>query len=890
MDNICGNKINFKDLFKNKNGLIIIDNDNYCILEINSYVSECLGYESTEITGLKFEDIFVSITCLSSKATTLEAQLRKKDGTIVNVDLISSALMFNGKDCVLFLLRDINAYETTNMLALSIDINGNKKAEMLLSRYKLLSEHARDIILFVRRDGRIIEANDSAVKAYGYSRDELLSMGIYDLRAQETKPVVEFQMEQANHDGILFETIHQRKDGSTFHVEVSSQGNMIGNERVLLSIIRDINDRKRMEDNLRSANEELEASYEEIVATEEELKQRFEELQKTEEDLRASEERFRELFNNANDAMFLSEVSEDGTPGRFIEVNDVVCQRLGYSKQEFLTMSHKDIEDKDDDMSKIVQKSLTKDHFTFEITYVSKGGNKTPVEINSHIFYLDDREVILSIARDISERKLAEEKLHAAHQQLLDIIEFLPDATFVVGNDKKIIAWNRAIEEMTGISKEDMIGKGDHAYTIAFYGAPRPCLIDLVLSDNKEIELLYDYVERRGRTLFTEVFVPSLFEGKGAYIWVKTSPLLDNNGNIVGAIEAMRDITERKRTEEQLKYLSLYDSLTKLYNRTYFEEEMGRLDNGRCNPISIIMCDVDGLKLVNDTFGHLSGDNLLKAASRVIKEAFRGGDMVARIGGDEFAVLLPNSDVGAVKGDCNRIRLLLSKYNSTNPEIPLSLSIGCATQNDASTKLSDVFKEADNKMYREKLHRSQSARSAIVQTLMKALEARDYITEGHADRLQNLVVNLAMAIDLPEHRITDLRLLAHFHDIGKVGIPDRILFKPGPLTTEEANEMRRHCEIGYRIAMSSRDLIPIAEWILKHHEWWNGEGYPLGLKGEEIPLECRILAIVDAYDAMTSDRPYRKAMSHNKAVMELRRCAGAQFDPLLVDRLEPLLG
>jgi len=193
-------------------------------------------------------------------------------------------------------------------------------------------------------------------------------------------------------------------------------------------------------------------------------------------------------------------------------------------------------------------------------------------------------------------------------------------------------------------------------------------------------------------------------------------------------------------------------------------------------------------------------------------------------------------------------------------------------------------------MYREKLHRSQSARSAIVQTLMKALEARDHITEGHADRLQNLVVNLAMAIELPEHRINDLRLLAQFHDIGKVGIPDRILLKPGPLTTEEANEMWRHCEIGYRIAMSSPDLIPIADWILKHHEWWNGKGYPLGLKGEEIPLECRILPIVDAYDAMTSDRPYRKAMSHEKAVRELRRCAETQFDPLLVDILEPLLG
>ncbi len=187
-------------------------------------------------------------------------------------------------------------------------------------------------------------------------------------------------------------------------------------------------------------------------------------------------------------------------------------------------------------------------------------------------------------------------------------------------------------------------------------------------------------------------------------------------------------------------------------------------------------------------------------------------------------------------------------------------------------------------MYREKLHRSQSGRSAIVQTLMKALKERDFITEGHADRLQELVTALARAVSVPESKMSDLRLLAQFHDIGKVGIPDKILFKPGRLTTKEFNEMKRHCEIGYRIAMSAPDLAPIGEWILKHHEWWNGSGYPLKLKGEEIPLECRILAIADAYDAMTSDRPYRKALPHEVAMAELRKFSGIQFVPELVNK------
>ena len=129
-----------------------------------------------------------------------------------------------------------------------------------------------------------------------------------------------------------------------------------------------------------------------------------------------------------------------------------------------------------------------------------------------------------------------------------------------------------------------------------------------------------------------------------------------------------------------------------------------------------------------------------------------------------------------------------------------------------------------------------------------------------------------------------MKLFAKFHDIGKVGISDAILFKPGALDEVEREEMRRHSEIGYRIALSSVDLLHIAEWILRHHEWWDGSGYPIGLVGSDIPLECRILSIVDAYDAMTSDRPYRKAMSAAKAIAELRKFAGIQFDP---DLLEP---
>jgi HD-GYP domain-containing protein (c-di-GMP phosphodiesterase class II) len=142
---------------------------------------------------------------------------------------------------------------------------------------------------------------------------------------------------------------------------------------------------------------------------------------------------------------------------------------------------------------------------------------------------------------------------------------------------------------------------------------------------------------------------------------------------------------------------------------------------------------------------------------------------------------------------------------------------------------------------------------------------------------------------LPEERTSELALIAKFRDIGKVAVSDSILFKRGPLTPEERTEMKRHCEIGYRIALSTPDLVPIADWILKHHEWWNGQGYPLGIKGEEIPMECRLLAIVDAYEALTSVRPYRKAFSHEEAIAELSRCSGTQFDPVPLEKFLEML-
>jgi diguanylate cyclase (GGDEF)-like protein/PAS domain S-box-containing protein len=342
------------------------------------------------------------------------------------------------------------------------------------------------------------------------------------------------------------------------------------------------------------------------------------------------------------------------------------------------------------------------------------------------------------------------------------------------------------------------------------------------------------------------------------------------------------EIAERKRIEEQLRFLSLHDFATGLYNRAYFSEEMHRLDTGRFNPIGLIMCDVDGLKMINDALGHISGDQLLMEAAKILRMGVRKGDVVSRLGGDEFAILLPKSRLQDVERVVNRIKRLIENYNKINFELPLSISIGFATTNDRESNMDEVFKEADDNMYKNKLDQRQSAHNLIVRTLIRLFEAKDFGEQGRLIRLHNMSEALARSIDIPYEGLNELKLLAQYHDLGKLGISDQILLKPGLLTKKERVEMQLHCEKGRRIAQAIPQLASIADLILKHHECWDGSGYPSGLKGDEIPVECRILAIVDAYDAMTDKRPYRSSLSHSEAIAELDRCSGTQFDAELV--------
>lgn len=328
--------------------------------------------------------------------------------------------------------------------------------------------------------------------------------------------------------------------------------------------------------------------------------------------------------------------------------------------------------------------------------------------------------------------------------------------------------------------------------------------------------------------------------------------------------------------EKRLYKLSHYDQLTGLANRRFFELEFERLDNDENLPIALIMADVNGLKLVNDSFGHKAGDELLKIIGKAMRESCKEYQLVSRIGGDEFIILLPKSDIDEAQDVIEKVRRLVSKNNLHN--IDLSVSFGTSIKSCKDKNISDVLKKAEDDMYSNKLVEGPSMRSRTIDTIIQALYEKNPREEAHSYRVSQLCQQMGIHLGMTEDKIRELEKVGLLHDIGKVAISDMVLEKPGSLTKEEFEEIKKHPEIGYRILGTINEMSQIAEYVLFHHERCDGTGYPKGLKSEEIPLVSKIIAIADAYDAMVSDRPYRKGLPEEIAISEIIKNAGSQFD------------
>ncbi|HEX5148024.1 MAG TPA: diguanylate cyclase, partial [Candidatus Limnocylindrales bacterium] len=372
--------------------------------------------------------------------------------------------------------------------------------------------------------------------------------------------------------------------------------------------------------------------------------------------------------------------------------------------------------------------------------------------------------------------------------------------------------------------------------------------------------------------------------------------------------------------------LATVDQLTGVLNRqavlTELDKEIDRA--ARYNhQLSVLMVGLDHFKRLNDSHGHAAGDVMLREIAEILRTNLRGVDVVGRYGGEEFLLVLPETDVDAAASLAEKLRRLVGRHEIVMPDgfrASATLSAGVAGGFGGHLDLESLVRDADNAMYSAKaLGRDQvyvfhelednglvrrapiapaarnhaievgrAAFGAATESLTAALEARPGWAGKPSTMIAGAAVELALGLGLPESEIERIRVASLLHDLGKLAIPDEILTKPGELNDPEWRIVSEHPKIGQVVLEQAGALRDAATIVLHHHEWFDGRGYPHGLAGEEIPVGARIVAIADAYEAMVAGRPYRDAITHEAAIAELRRHAGMQFDPMLVEAFADL--
>lgn len=591
--------------------------------------------------------------------------------------------------------------------------------------------------------------------------------------------------------------------------------------------------------------------------------------QQAEAELKESEKKFQMLFTKAP----LGYQSLDGQ-GRFIDVNPKWLEILGYSKAEVIGRWFGDflcpeyVEGFRQRFPLFIQQGYI--HSEFEMR--CRDGQRRMIAFDGKIGYDVDGSFKQThcILQDITDRKAIEEELNNEKELFKTTLISIGDGVIATDTAGRVLIMNRVAEQLTGWSQAEARCRPiEDVFQIVNEFTRLTCAnpVAQVLADKRIITMA-------NHTLLVDR------NGRDRPIEDSAAPIMTENGELTGVVLVFRDFTDKKKNQAAIEYLSFHDHLTGLYNRRFYEEELARLDTARNWPLTIVMGDVNGLKLINDSFGHASGDLLLQKTAAALTRGSRADDIIARIGGDEFVMLLPQTSAREAGQLIKRIKRILATQTVAGLEI--SVAFGSATKNRADADIAAVFRQAEDMMYHHKLYEGPSLKGRVIDNIVAVLNQKSPREEAHARQVADYCQQLGSALGLEDDQIRELKALGLLHDIGKIAIGDAVLNKVGPFSVAERQEMETHAEIGYRILSTNHDMVEIADYVLAHHEHWDGKGYPKGLSGPQIPLPARICAIADAYDAMTSPSHYQPTRSAAAARAELKRCAGSQFDPELV--------
>jgi len=554
------------------------------------------------------------------------------------------------------------------------------------------------------------------------------------------------------------------------------------------------------------------------------------------------------------------------------EMNSMFEKILGRSKEELININWIDITHPDDLEKDLELFSKFKegiiDEYSMEKRYIRP--DNSYVWVNMEIRKLHSEKYAdnhICIIQDINQRKIAEKSLYESERVKSILLSSIPGMAYCFNNNWEIQYLSEGCYMLTGFNTTHLLKKNLFETIIApEYWESRKKIITNALEKKSSFRAEYEIIT----AINTRKWVIEL--GKGSY---------DDNDEleVIGGI--IIDITESKQQLIQIKYMYDHDILTGLYNRQYFENVKIYFDKEDYMPLTIMIMDINGMKLINNAFGSRIGDKIIRETANIIKKCCNDDYILARTGGDEFSILMPKASSNEAYNVFCKIKEECEAYNKKihDHSKKINLSIGYGTKNNTEQNFYEIEKEAEDFLMKRKLLERKSHHNAILSSIMVAMGTNSQETEEHAQRISEISKIIGEKLGLSQSDMDNLKLFSMLHDIGKICIDNRILNKTDKLNEEEWSIIKKHPELGYRIAKSSPGLEDIADYILSHHERWDGKGYPKGSKGVEIPLLSRILAVADAYDAMTNDRPYRKALSNEEAIDEIKNNMGTQFDP-----------
>jgi len=721
------------------------------------------------------------------------------------------------------------------------DITEIKKIEEELIenelRIRTITSSAHDAIVMMGPSGKITFWNASSERIFGYTQNEALGRMLHELIAMPhhleafEKASVEFREAGSGpYIGKTFDMITQRKDKTKIQVQLSLSSVLIKDEWNAIGIVRDITESRRMEEALKESELSLLAAQEiaHIGNWELDLKTKT---------ITASKEAYK-IY---------------GIP---YETKSAPMKSL---RQVILKEHHPRL---DAALSALINENTP---YEIEFELINKETKEHRFVHSRAVRICDEAGKPIKVAgtlQDITDKMISDRSLKESEEKYRNLYSSMDQGLAfykVIFNrlgqpvDYIFLDINNSFTRMFGLTREDVVGKSlkkifptTESYWFDEYKK-------VVLTGQSSYFENYYATKERIYSTYTYRIKPNQFAA------------------------LITDITDRKKNEENIIRLSYYDHLTGIYNRRFFEEELKRLDVERNLPLTIVMGDVNGLKIINDSFGHDFGDSLLIKTVEAIKKGCRQDEIIARIGGDEFVILLPKTDEETSEKIVKRIHKFIAEEKIGNLE--LSISFGFSTKHTITETISDTFKNAENQMYRHKLSDRSSARNKTISLIMNTLFEKNKREAIHSHRVSEICRDIATAMGFTKESIEQIASTGLIHDIGKVGIPEGILNSTKRLTDDEWRQVKEHPEIGYRILSSSLEFAEIAEDVLEHHERWDGKGYPRGLSGKNISLNARIICLADSYDEMVSERPYKLMMTKHEAIEEIRYYSGKKFDP-----------